>query len=63
MAKCPLVDRDIESGDCLEITEVVDEMVGNESYIPDEFKKKNNYKEICKKCKQHVSAWGEPDNK
>lgn len=59
---CPLVDDNIEAGDCLEITDIIDEMFGNESYIPDKFKVKPNYKEICKKCKDHVSTWGEPNN-
>lgn len=62
MPKCPLVDKAIESGDCLEITDIIDEMFGDESYIPDEFKVKTDYKEICKKCKHHVSTWGEPNN-
>lgn len=62
MANCPLIDSIIDPGDCLEITDIVDEMFGNESYIPDKFKTKPDYKEICKKCKNHVSAWGEPNN-
>lgn len=62
MAKCPLIDNVIDSGDCLEITDIIDEMFGSESDIPDRFKAKPDYKEICKKCKNHVSAWGEPNN-
>ena len=59
---CPLIGDNIEPGECLEITEVIDGMIGNESYIPDKFKAKPNYKEICKKCKDHVSTWGEPND-
>lgn len=62
MAKCPLVDDNIDAGTCLEITDIVDEMFGNESNIPNRFKVKPDYKEICKKCKDHVSTWGEPNN-
>ena len=61
MAKCPLIDEMIDSGDCLEITDIVDEMFGNESYIPDRFKVKPDYKEICKKCKNHSSAWSKTE--
>ena len=46
---------------CL-VTPRIDGMFGNESNIPDEFKVKPNYKEICKKCKHHESTWGEPNN-
>ena len=62
MVKCPLTDKEIDSFDCLENTDIIDEMYGNESNIPDEFKVKPNYKEICKKCKYHESTWGEPNN-
>lgn len=62
MAKCPLIDNSIEAGDCLEISEVVDEMICDDSFLPDKFKVKSNYKEICKKCKNHVSTWGKPNN-
>ena len=44
------------------VTPRIDGMFGNESNIPDEFKLKPNYKEICKKCKHHESTWGEPNN-
>ena len=62
MIVCPLIDDEIDGGDCLVITDVIDEMFGNESYIPDEFKIKPNYKEICKKCPNHVSTWGDLNN-
>ena len=29
------------------------------SHIPDKFKVKSDYKEICKKCPNHVSTWGD----
>ena len=59
---CPLIDDDISSDDCIENIDIIDGMFGNESNIPDEFKVKADYKEICKKCKDHVSTWGESNN-
>jgi len=42
---CPLVDKLIEVIDCIENRDLA------ESSVPNEYKKKNNWKEICKKCK------------
>lgn len=42
---CPLVDRDIDFVDCMENRDTKDE------YIPDEYKAKLNWCEICAKCK------------
>lgn len=42
--KCPLVDDWIEDIDCMENQGIA------ESYIPERFKRKKNWKEICKKC-------------
>lgn len=49
---CPLVDRKIEDIDCIENREIVD---GNliEECMPECYKKKENWKDICKKCKWH----------
>ena len=49
---CPLVDRKIEDIDCIENRDVVDDMIV-ESSMPDEYKRKENWKEICKKCSWH----------
>lgn len=59
---CPLIDCDISADDCIENIDIIDGMFGNESNIPDQFKVKPNYKEICKKCKHHESTWGEANN-
>ena len=41
---CPLVDVMIDSIDCLENQDVI------ESSIPDRFKRKDDWKDICEKC-------------
>ncbi|PWJ13950.1 hypothetical protein [Ruminococcus flavefaciens] len=62
MLKCPLVDKEIDGGDCLINTDIIDGFISDDSHIPDEFKVKPDYKEICKKCKYHESTWGEPND-
>lgn len=42
---CPLVDISITIDDCTENREI------KEEYIPEQFKKKENWKAICQKCK------------
>lgn len=49
---CPLVDREIEDIDCIENRDVVDGMI-IESSLPDEYKRKKNWKDICRNCKWH----------
>ena len=49
---CPMVDKLIDIGDCIENVDVVDGLI-IESSLPSEYKKKPNWKEICKKCKYH----------
>lgn len=56
--KCPLIDDTIDAIDCVENTDIIDEFVSDETHIPEKFKVKDNYKEICKKCPNHVSTWG-----
>ncbi len=41
---CPLVEREIDAVDCMENRDT------QESFIPEEFKKKNDWKELCKAC-------------
>ncbi|MBR6336186.1 MAG: hypothetical protein IKR76_00480 [Ruminococcus sp.] len=62
MIKCPLVDKDIYEIDCLENIDIIDEFISSEEHIPDEFKAKPNYKDICKKCAFHNSTWKENRN-
>ncbi len=49
---CPLVDTLINIGDCIENIDVVDGLI-TESSLPDQYKQKENWKEICKNCKYH----------
>ncbi|UTB43638.1 hypothetical protein NKF89_04965 [Agathobacter rectalis] len=49
---CPLVDDIIEDIECIENRDVVDEMITEES-LPNKYKRKSNWKEICRKCKWH----------
>jgi len=49
---CPLVDTDIEDIDCIETRDVVVGII-KDDFIPSKYKKKENWKEICKKCKYH----------
>lgn len=44
---CPLIDSYITPVDCMENREI------KESCIPQIFKQKDNWKEICKKCKYY----------
>lgn len=49
---CPLVDTLIASADCIENVDVVDGLIVEES-MPDRYKVKEGWKEICRKCKFH----------
>lgn len=52
MVRCPLVDDEIEDIDCIENRDVVDEVITEDS-LPVRFRQKDNWIEICKKCKWH----------
>ena len=62
MIVCPLIDDEIDPIDCIENTDIIDGFISDVSHIPDKFKVKPNYKEICKKCPNHVSTWGDLNN-
>lgn len=49
---CPLVDKEIENIDCIETSDAVDGMLKKDS-VPDRFKRKKDWEEICKNCKWH----------
>ena len=42
---CPLVDYKIDIVDCMENRDIKEES------IPEEYKKKENWKDVCKNCK------------
>lgn len=47
---CPLVDSMIEDIDCMENQDVANDLIVEES-MPDKYKKKENWREICEQCK------------
>ena len=50
--QCILVDKKIEDIDCIENREIVDGNLSEES-LPEEYKTKVDWKNICKNCKLH----------
>lgn len=55
---CPLIDADTNPSDCIENIDIIDGFISDESHIPEKFKTKDNWKELCKSCKYHVSTIG-----
>lgn len=49
---CPLVDQRIENIDCIENSDAVDGIIKKET-VPEKFKRKPEWEQICKKCKWH----------
>ena len=49
---CPLVDAEIENIYCIENSDAVDGMLKKDS-VPERFKKKSEWEDICKNCKWH----------
>lgn len=49
---CPLVDEEIPNIDCIENTDAVDGAIKKDT-IPDRFKRKPGWEDICRKCKWH----------
>lgn len=50
--RCPLVDDMIEVGDCVVCSDVSNGML-KENCIPEKFRQKKNWKNICKNCKYY----------
>ena len=52
---CPLADRLIEIGLCMDIQDVVDDMVIEDILEPDiSFKLTDEHKKICRACKKRI---------
>ncbi|PWN00720.1 MAG: hypothetical protein DBX37_00505 [Massilioclostridium sp.] len=49
---CPLVDKEIQDIECIENQDCVDGII-NINSMPEKFKKKKKYIDICKKCQYH----------
>lgn len=52
MIRCPILNKDIDIGECVTIADVCDG-VAKESVISDTVKKVTDWKEVCKNCKYH----------
>lgn len=52
MVMCPLVDEMINDIECIETADAVAGIILEQS-VPDKFKNKENWKDICKKCRWH----------
>lgn len=52
MIKCPLVNKEIDIGECVVIVDVCDGVI-KENLISKDILEQKNWKEICKKCKYH----------
>ena len=49
---CPMIDSEIDIVDCVENVDVVDGLIV-ESSLPQKYRQKEDWKDICKKCKYH----------
>ena len=49
---CPLIDSIIDSGECVENSDVASSLIKEQS-LPEIYKQKENWREICIKCKYH----------
>lgn len=52
MIRCPIINEDIDIGECVTIVDVCEECI-KETVISDKIKKIDNWKEICEKCENH----------
>ena len=51
--RCPLVNNEyIDDIDCIENIDVVDGLI-KDTKMPKKFKQKENWREMCSKCKYH----------
>ena len=50
--RCPLIEAEIEDIECIEVADVAEQLL-KEEVISEKFRKKENWKEICKGCRWH----------
>ena len=50
--RCPLIEAEIEDIECIEVADVAEQLL-KEEVIPEKFRKKENWKKICKGCRWH----------
>lgn len=51
---CPLVDEEIEYYECMENQDCADGILVKEA-LPEKYKRKKDWKKICKECQYHES--------
>lgn len=49
---CPLCDEKIYCGECVENSDTAEGTI-NEGHMPEKYKAKANWRDICKNCKWH----------
>ena len=52
MIKSPIIEREIDIGDCVVIVDVFDGAI-KEQVLGDEILEKKNWREICRACEYH----------
>lgn len=52
MIRCPILNRDIDIGECVVIVDISEGCV-KETLLPDNIRKIENWKDICKECENH----------
>ena len=51
--RCPLIDMDhISLSECIENIDIAEGLI-KETSMPEQFKKKENWREICRECEWH----------
>lgn len=55
MVLCPMIDRKIDRGECLENQCVVDGMI-KESSLPKEYTCVKDWREICRRCRYYKES-------
>jgi hypothetical protein len=52
MIKCPIINQEIDIGECVTIVDISDGCI-KESMLPENILKVSNWKEICNNCEYH----------
>lgn len=52
MIKCPIIEKEIDIGECVAVVDASENMVKKDA-IPKDFYVVKNWKEICNECKYH----------
>ncbi|WP_185966700.1 hypothetical protein [Clostridium sp. HBUAS56017] len=52
MVKCPIINKEIDIGECVVIVDVSEGCI-KENMLPSDVKKIIKWREICKKCEYH----------